>query len=86
MLLEHETNTALPRLAVHSNRLFVRLANIARIYGQIGDFPAVLIDLRHALADRVLVGSGKCREHQVAGIWVTFVHRQLVNALDGAAN
>src|SRR5207237_4778283 len=39
-----------------------------------------------ALVDGVLVGTGERRVHQVTGVRVPLVHRQLVAVLDGAAD
>ena len=85
-LLQQKAHPALAGLAVDPHRLPVGGAHIGGIDGQIGHLPAVPVHLGHALLDGVLMGAGEGREHQVPGVGMAFMHRQLVDGLHRAAN
>ena len=78
LLLEQKSHAAFARLAVDADQRIVVAAQILRIHRQIGHLPVVSGALhRHAFANRILVRSGECREHQIPGTGMTRVDRQL---------
>src|SRR5690606_36680867 len=82
--LEHERDAALAGLAVDPDDLLVAAAEVARVDRQVGDGPvleAVLAVIRHRLPDRVLVAPRERSVDELAGPWVTRVHRHVGAAL-----
>ncbi len=86
LLLKHKCHAALARHAVDAD--YIRLifsSHVRRVNGQIRHIPAAsalpLIMPCHALADSVLVGAGKCGEHQISRVGNPLMHPHARKAL-----
>src|SRR5262249_13959427 len=86
-LLEDVGDAALAGLAVDADDSLIGAAEIGWVDRQIGHFPEAAVALRpggEALLDGVLMRAGEGREHQLAGIRMARIDRQLVAVLERA--
>ena len=79
-------DAALARLAVDPDHRLVAAAEILRVDRQVGHLPEIVVALFlrfESLLDRILMRAGEGREHQLAGIGMARMHRQLGAVLGG---
>ncbi len=76
-LLHNKGRAAFAGLTVNADNRLILAAYVGRVNGQIRNFPvrrSACFHVGRPFVDRVLVGTGKRGEHQVARIRVAFVN------------
>ena len=82
--IHNKGNAALARLGINTHNRFILPADVRRVYGQIGHLPKFAAPLLHGLyafVDSVLMGAGESREHQLASVRMSGMHRDLTAPL-----
>ena len=89
VVIHDERSAALAGLAVDADNRLVLASDIARIDRQVRNLPDAigsLLKRLHTLADRILMGTGKCGKYQLACIRMSRINGHLCAALANLGN